>query len=501
MNKLLKDSIVLITGRAISFFISIITPIVLVRVLTVSDYGKYRQILLVITTLAAMIPIGLHYSLAYFFPHDSDNKGDYLSVAIIGILLNGILVTVLLYVFSDHISNYFNNTFLDSHNILIGMIIIVYALSSLVEIVLIVDKEVRLSTIILVSTRILQSTIFIVAVCVSGLYALFLGFLILLTLKSVYSIGLYSKNYELFNYSSITNKLSSNIKYAFPLGLGGIFLMISETIDKFMVSHYLSEKSFAIYAVGCYELPLITMIFSSIGDVVLPHVVAFKKNNDKISMIKTWHYAIEKSMFVGIPFFLIFFMFSYDFIVTMFTEKYIESVEIFRISLFTILLEATRYGMITRTYAKTMFMLYVSSITTFVMVICLVYLIKLYGVMGAVIVFVITRLIMVFAEIIYSKILLSVKYKNILPFKYMFKVLIFSFISIVPALIIHILLDGVNNIFRLILEFGVFFVIYAFITHVYSYWSVDALSIPGYMKNYFNRIDKYKVSTGWLMDK
>lgn len=81
----------------------LITPVILVRLLTVEEFGRYREFLLYVGLLTALCAFGINNSLLYFIPSRENSARQMLrqstlltllsSVTIIGVmlLLNGLL--------------------------------------------------------------------------------------------------------------------------------------------------------------------------------------------------------------------------------------------------------------------------------------------------------------------------------------------------------------------------------------------------------------------------
>lgn len=155
----IKDSITLISGRGLAFIISSVLPIVVVRLFSVSEFGEYRQALLIITTCAAILPLGMGNSLFYFFPRFPDQKAAYLSRTIFFILSTGLLLSFSIWIFAEDFAYFFKNQSFITYGKIVGWVAFLFALSSLIELVFIIDKKVALSSKILVATRLTRAII------------------------------------------------------------------------------------------------------------------------------------------------------------------------------------------------------------------------------------------------------------------------------------------------------------------------------------------------------
>ncbi len=89
----------------------------------------------------------------------------------------------------------------------------------------------------------------------------------------------------------------------------------------------------AIYAVGCFELPLLGMLYESIAAVLLPRMSQLQMHNKKREMIELAARASEKLALVYFPVYAYFLVVGEDLISTLFTKNYLESVPIFHINI------------------------------------------------------------------------------------------------------------------------------------------------------------------------
>lgn len=474
-----RDSVILMGGRGAAFVVSMLAPVLLVRLFSVPEYGEYRQIMLIVTTAAAILPLGMPNSLFYFFPHYPADKSIYLMRTIAVFVAAGMIFWLLLLIFSEQVAVFFGNQKYVHYGSLIGLVTFTCLLSMLIETVLIADGKVALSTKIMAFSRTLRSASIIVGAILGGVIGTLYGLLTVFTVIVFGSIFYFAKEYHITFSRYLFRNSGSHLKYALPLGFGGIFGLLTDLVDKFMVSHFMSTAYFAIYAVGSYELPLISILFASIGDVVLPQLVRLKAFGSKEEIVKLWHSAIEKSVLVAIPVFVFFVVFANDFITTVFTAKYVGAVNIFRISLVTVVLESTRYGMITRTYARTGFLFFLSVIG-FALVVPACWLgIRYYGGIGAIAAVAVTRITMVASELIYSRYILGLGWLKLLPFPEIGKLCTMSVACALLALLISIFCHRLNNWFHLFILLSSFFVSYSYVTNYFGLWRVEQFPMPG----------------------
>ena len=93
---MLNRSLYLFSSKMVGYAIRLILPYFLVRLLTVEDFGTYRQFFLLQVYIQLIFQMGVNQALYYFIPRDEDNAGAYfinsllLNLVIFGLALAGL---------------------------------------------------------------------------------------------------------------------------------------------------------------------------------------------------------------------------------------------------------------------------------------------------------------------------------------------------------------------------------------------------------------------------
>ena len=70
--------------------------------------------------------------------------------------------------------------------------------------------------------------------------------------------------------------------------------VIGEKIDKFILSANFNSSDFAMYSVAQFRLPIISLIFPAVSNVLGPQIAVCGKEGDLIKAKIYWHKIIEK---------------------------------------------------------------------------------------------------------------------------------------------------------------------------------------------------------------
>src|SRR5438105_2949797 len=118
---------------------------------------------------------------------------------------------------------------------------------------------------------------------------------------------------------------------ALPFGIGGLAYGMQADLHNYFVSHYFDPDQFAIYAVGCFQLPLLGMLFDSVTSVLLPEVARREAKADYQGIIAVWAAAVRKLALFFLPAYALLFVVRHEFITTLFTQTYAAASPIFAI--------------------------------------------------------------------------------------------------------------------------------------------------------------------------
>ncbi|MBK7048534.1 MAG: hypothetical protein IPH48_18975 [bacterium] len=75
---MLQKSLYIFVSKMAGYGVRLMLPYFLVRLLSVSDFGAYRQFFLLEMYIGSLFQLGLNQALYYFIPRDVRNSGAYL---------------------------------------------------------------------------------------------------------------------------------------------------------------------------------------------------------------------------------------------------------------------------------------------------------------------------------------------------------------------------------------------------------------------------------------
>ena len=114
--------------------------------------------------------------------------------------------------------------------------------------------------------------------------------------------------------------------------------------------------TFAIYAVGCLQIPLVDLITTSAASVMMVKMAEDGVHEHNETALELWHHTMVRLALLIFPLAVALLLLSRDVIVTLFTGNYVASVPIFMAWTLTILPAVFCVDAVLRAYAQTRFL-------------------------------------------------------------------------------------------------------------------------------------------------
>ena len=263
----------LMLAKSLAFVFGFALPLLLVRRLNQTEFGLYKQAFLIVGTAAGILPLGFSMSAYYFLPRDSEKKGPIVFNILIFNLFVGSLAFLLLLLRPGLIEKLFNSPALVPYAPLIGLLILVWVLSYFLEISALANQEVGLSTIFIIGAQVTKTILLVgAAIGFPSVRALLCAAMIQGGLQVIvllfYLRSRFGNFWTEFDWQTMRRQLS----YALPIGSAAFLYVVLMDMHNYFVSYRFGSAAFAIYAIGCFSLPLVGIIGESVGPVLIPSV-------------------------------------------------------------------------------------------------------------------------------------------------------------------------------------------------------------------------------------
>jgi O-antigen/teichoic acid export membrane protein len=343
----------LLIAKVLAFALSIALPLLLVRRLSRQEFGLYKQAFLVVGTALALLPLGFQMSAFYFLPREKDRQGQIILNILLFHLLMGGLGALVLVLFPQLLTSLFHSAEIVGYAPVIAAVIFFWVVSSYLEVVSVAHQEARLSTIFIISAQLTKTFLLLLAAITFGsvralIYAALVQGILQTFILLLYLRSRFPRFWVSFDWAVLRMQLS----YALPFGFAGLLFTLQTDLPNYFVSNQFDAATFAIYAIGCFNIPLVGMLSESVGAVMIPQVSMLEKQGDHHEILALAARVARKLALVYLPLYAFLIVMGREFLTALFTRQYAASWPIFAINLTLLPLSIFVSDPIMRAYAE-----------------------------------------------------------------------------------------------------------------------------------------------------
>jgi O-antigen/teichoic acid export membrane protein len=325
-------------GSLFSFGFSIVSSMILSRYFDKGDYGTYKQVIYVYSTLLTIFTLGLPKAFSYYLPRVPLNEAKNLINKITNLfyLLGGIF-SILLFVFSVQIALFLKNPDLSLAIKIFSPVPLLMLPTMGLESILATYRKTQFITIYTVSTRIFTLLCVVLPVIIfKGTYIhAIIGFVVASALTFV--LAVYFKFLPVRHEANDKCNISYQeiFRFSLPLLYASLWGMLIGSADQFFISRYFGNEVFADFSNGSLELPFVGMIVGA-GATVLGPLFSrqvHEKADVKKEILPLWISVFEKTAKLIYPLVLFFWFFADIVMILLYGAQYENSGIYFRIKL------------------------------------------------------------------------------------------------------------------------------------------------------------------------
>src|SRR5262249_3283239 len=160
-------------------------------------------------------------------------------------------------------------------------------LSGLLEVIPIIRQEFQIATRFIVASQLSRTFLLFFAALLFGsvralLYAA-ITHALLLTIAVLWY--LYSRLPGFWRHFD-PELLCPQLLYAVPSGFAGLLWTIQSDLHNYFVSHQFGAAVFAVYSIGCLQIPLMGLLNEAAGSVMIPRISELEMRNETHEMIR-----------------------------------------------------------------------------------------------------------------------------------------------------------------------------------------------------------------------
>jgi O-antigen/teichoic acid export membrane protein len=427
-----RPAALLVTGRVVGLVASFAIGIVLARFFAPAAFGTYKQFFLLYGTLYGLAQLGMAESLYYFVPRNAARMPRYVCNALITLAAAGLACLGGLYAWRTQIAERLTNAALADYMVLAGLFLTFMLMSTVLEIVMVSRKKHMMAAITYACSDIVRTLFFIApAFLFVSLRAVFIGGTAFAALRVVLVVVAIWRQYGR-EFRVDLGLWREQLAYALPFALAVGVEVIQQNYHQYVVAGMFDSATFAIYAVGCLQIPLVDMIMTSTVNVMMVKMAEDAMHGE--ATIALWHETICRLAFLMVPLSVFLFVVARELIVTLYTATYSASVPIFMVWALTILPSIFAVNAVLRVFAQTRFLL-VMNLMRLAMVAALIgWFLSAFGMSGAVLITLVSTLLVTLVGVWRIASLLHLSFSHTLPWSRLTGIFLRAVAAAVPVI-------------------------------------------------------------------
>jgi O-antigen/teichoic acid export membrane protein len=357
---LARRTLILAFARLTNQALGFLGPLFMVRLLSVEEYGHYRDFLLYGTLLLPWIQLSINSSLAYFVPKEPENERLYLSQASFFVLGSSTLMVLLLMAFGQYLPSAAVQSYL-------------YALCLYVFFSTNLDaweflwlaKRQSLNVLYYSIARLGIRTAVVIGGAFWGREAgPVVWALVAFEVARLLTLALYGLKNRLFTSRLDAAAMRRQLEFSLPLGASSIVFNLNINIGQLFISMWLGPAALAVYTIGTYIQPIIQVFRNSVADVIMPEIVSRRDVEPNVAL-RLWQRATVVYCAVMLPLAVLLLYYADVAVETLFTSAYAAATPVFQIFTFLLVRECFDFGLPLRVVNRTG-VFFVSSVTILV---------------------------------------------------------------------------------------------------------------------------------------
>ena len=435
VDTLAKPALLLVTGRAVGLVASFAIGIVLARMFAPETFGTYKQFFLIYMTLYGLAQLGMAESLYYFVPRNAARTGRYVCNALIMLGGAGLVSMLGLWAWRTQIAARLSNPELADYMVLLGLFLTFTLMSTVLEIVMVSRKRHFVAAVTYAVSDIGRTLLFVIPALVFGsLRAVFIGGAIFAGVRLALMMASLWREFGR-DFTVDVSLWRHQLAYALPFALAVGIEVIQINYHQYVVASRFDAATFAIYAIGCLQIPLVDLIVTSTVNVLM--VKMAEESSDAHATMELWHHTVERLAFLIVPLSMMLLVTAHGLIVGLFTPTYAASVPIFMVWALGILPSVFAVDAVLRAFAQTRFLLWMNILRLALVAVTIGWFLSAFGLTGAVLVTLLTTALVKGLSVIKIARLLKIPLREALPWGRLGGITVRAVVATMPVLWIN----------------------------------------------------------------
>jgi O-antigen/teichoic acid export membrane protein len=231
--------------------------------------------------------------------------------------------------------------------------------------------------------------------------------------------------------------MKRHLAYALPFALAVGIETLQNNLHMYVVSYHFDAATFAVYSVGCLQIPLVDFMMTSTSSVMMVRMSEDLREGRKEDASGLWLDTTRKLMLVFAPLVGLLVVTAHKLIVLLFTASYAASAPLFMVWSTSMLFTAIMTDSVLRVHADTRFLIVLNVMRLLVLVLAINLFLSRFGLMGAVLVTLLATLVAKAVALGRIKTILRCRISRLLPWGSLASTLAISAGAGLPCLLLE----------------------------------------------------------------
>jgi O-antigen/teichoic acid export membrane protein len=326
----------LVLAKAVTALLTLSIPLALARTMDLGEYGTYKQLFLVLMTLYYVLPFGMAQALYFFVPRAED-KRPYFGQTLLFLTFAGGVAALVLGAASEPLARYFHNPELVHYRWTQAVYLVCMMASFTLEISLITQGRTKQAALAYLVSDAVRALAMVVPVLLGyGLRGMMVAVAAFAALRYVaaWVLVLRSGRGALWD----RRMLKEQFLYAAPFGAAMLLGIPQQYAHQFAVSSLTTPEAFAIYAVACFQLPVVDLLYTPISEVLMVRLGELDREGRVHEGVGMFRESVAKLSLAFFPLAAFLCAAAPEFIEALFGARFLDAVPLFRVSVLGVVL-------------------------------------------------------------------------------------------------------------------------------------------------------------------
>jgi len=334
---------------------TLITGMVLSRLLSETDYGTFGQAVMIYTLFSTVLCLSLPQSVYYFIPRaKEDERPHVMSQTMILMIALAVITSALMYASTPFLTNKMNNPGLSALMKIMSLYPLADMISQIVVPALVSIDRANISAVF--------GVIFSLARITGVVAPLLVGYSLVTSVKimvlsvfgtTVLGLILLAVFLKVRTFWFSGKFLREQLDYAIPMAGALAVGLIGRQLDKWIISLFFGPEQYAVFSNGAQELPLVGILTAGMASAILPEMVKYAGEGKLPEAIHLWKRSSRVCALVMFPTFILSLFLAPELMILLFSRKYIDSTYPFVVYLFVLPMRVVIFSAVLRAMSRT----------------------------------------------------------------------------------------------------------------------------------------------------